>query len=207
MLDPFHADYRKKSDYLVVAMNCHNAMADRYEWERSLFKFDCKKLFLFDESARWWSCGEGFHGWAKIVRKQVAKSEAKHVTILGSSMGGYGAIVIGAMLDLDCVVAFSPQTMKTKLYPKVSVDCRRALKKNLSGKTQYHIFYGDKNDEDTMHAQHIASFERVFLHPMDTDDHNVAKRIVRRGHLARIIKRSFWGWPKTDGSENLKKAP
>ena len=211
-LEPYYADYSVDSDVLVVAFNCHNAKATAYEWDYrfstwSELKF--KRLYLFDPRAYWWVDGfegyPGIDGWGKFVRQQIKKSKAKYVIAMGASMGGYGAIAVGALANVDCVFAFSPQTLKTDGYKKIKFDCRKIIEKQENVKTIFHIYYGKFFIEDAVHAKNLKLIKGVVLHPIKTHQHNTAKLLVDDGRMHKILSKEVIKWQT--GLENSKKAP
>jgi hypothetical protein len=211
-LAPYYADYSIDSEVLVIAFNCHNAKATSYEWDyrfSTWTELKFKRLYLFDPRAYWWVDGfegyPGIDGWGKLVRQQIKKSEAKYVIAMGASMGGYGAIMIGALANVDSVLAFSPQTLATSGYRKIKFDCRKIIEKQDDIKTIFHIYYGKFFMEDAIHAKNLKSTKGVVLHPMKTHQHNTAKLLVDDGRMHKILLKEVIKWQT--GSENLKKVP
>lgn len=45
-----------------------------------------------------------------FLKNIIKKNEYKNICFLGNSMGGYAAILFRALLNVDKVIAFSPQT-------------------------------------------------------------------------------------------------
>jgi len=157
-----------------------------------------KRLYLFDPRAYWWVDGfneyPGIGGWAKFIRKQIKISGAKYIIAIGASMGGYGAISIGAMANVDCVIALSPQTMKTNGYLKIKFNCRDIIEKQTNMKTVFHIYYGKFFTEDLLHAKNLKNMKNIILHPMKTEDHNTAKLLVQDGRMYKIIAEEVTRW-------------
>lgn len=81
------------------------------------------KLFLVDSTGyAWYLDGvKGLAGSAKELADNIRKIKAHHgftkVTTFGSSMGGYAALVVGALADADLAIAPSPQTMFHENWP------------------------------------------------------------------------------------------
>ncbi|WP_447673333.1 hypothetical protein [Methylobacterium mesophilicum] len=52
------------------------------------------------------------------VRGLLQKKDLKHLPLMGSSMGGDGAMLLGALLKADQIIVFSPQANLTSLFLK-----------------------------------------------------------------------------------------
>lgn len=81
----------------------------------------------------------------------------ERVICLGSSAGGYAAILFGSLLKVDYVIAFIPQTILTS----PNRDERyRNLKPHINPTTKYFL-YGDINIDDVNNCHHISQCENI----------------------------------------------
>lgn len=81
-------------------------------------------------------------------------SAYKHVVFMGTSAGGYAAILFGSLLDVTAVVAFMPQT---------KIEGRNKygdLKPYINQTTHYHI-YGDISCTTPYDMHHISHCENI----------------------------------------------
>lgn len=84
----------------------------------------------------------------------------KNVIFLGTSSGGYAAILFGSLLNINSVVAFIPQTFRTS---KKVDEKYRDISQYINDTTKYCI-YGDPSISDINHFHHISHCERISHH-------------------------------------------
>ena len=190
----------------------------RAEWKHvftNKFKhLDFKKWYIVDINVSWWHTNfPGLLGYGPYVLSRYIKDVIKELDVdivctIGLSHGGYGAILIGCLIEADVVIAFSPQTWLTKNryrkndlhrkfegfdIPEEQKDLKLLLENNNS-KTIYHIYYGEKII-DKEHAERIKHIRGVNLHPVNIERHGIAKSLVRNGTvediLYNVIKRNY----------------
>ncbi len=141
----------------------------------------------------------------ELIKKQIPSRQEKVYTI-GTSAGGFAAILFGVLLDVDKVIVFGPQTIVTKqVFQRFKgVDSRIAdinfadelldLKKLLET-TQYkgsiHIHFANSNRIDRIAAERLKDFEQVHLHPWETNAHNVAGWLKKENKLESILSELF----------------
>jgi hypothetical protein len=105
---------------------------------------------------------KGIHGISKNIDETVAylKNEiAKYskVIFIGVSAGGYAAILFGSLLNISAVVAFIPQTLRTKSNIN---EKYRDICPYINNVTQYYI-YGDISIQNPSDCHHISHCERI----------------------------------------------
>ncbi|WP_419896677.1 hypothetical protein [Roseomonas sp. USHLN139] len=74
------------------------------------------RLFLRDQRQSWYNAEPGWDAMAAALRRQVAAGGYERATVLGVSMGAFGALLVGALL---------PEARVMALCPPVSVDLAR----------------------------------------------------------------------------------
>jgi hypothetical protein len=87
----------------------------------------------------------------------------EEVIFLGSSAGGYAAILFGSLLNVNKVIAFIPQTI---INLQKDIDNKYLnLKKYINTLTKYFI-YGDINiNKETDPYHHISHCENINIYP------------------------------------------
>ena len=83
----------------------------------------------------------------------------KKVIFLGTSAGGYAAILFGSLLKVNTVAAFMPQTIleKEEKYDEKYLN----LKKFINKETKYFI-YGNLSSTDKLHhINHLINLENI----------------------------------------------
>lgn len=130
-------------------------------------------------------------------RGQMAPVRETHC--LGSSAGGYAAILFGHYLGVDTVCAFAPQTLidlkrlqartgrkDTWRFPPDHLDLALLLATH-NGRTRYKVFYCEGHEEDRGFAQRIAACPGVELYPQPGDTHVVVQEMHKRGTLRDLL--------------------
>ena len=117
-------------------------------------------------------------------------------------MGGYGALMFTCLCHFDVAIAISPQTIlnshrykKNNLHKKFKglnvnkdeTEIQYIIEKYGCLKSKYFVYYGDKNGADTAQAKRLEKFPNVFLKPLDSAHHTVAKLMRRSGMTEEII--------------------
>jgi len=185
-----------------------------YEFYNSLKDLDCDKIFIKDVYQAWYHKGvnEEINSILKLkvlLEEVVKKKPYDKIVFIGNSMGGYGAILFGILLNVDCVVAFSPQTFINKLnrlwfkdgrwdkeisnvyfnnsFQKKFYNLKNFLRNNTYS-TQIDIFYSANDKLDSLHSERLKSLKKVTLYSYQKGDHNLIKELRADDELFRIIR-------------------
>lgn len=124
------------------------------------------RLFYIDKHKDWYQ--KGIEGISKNVDETVSHIKTridgyKKVICIGSSAGGYAAILFGSLLNVDIVITFNAQTLLKR--PTYTTN----LKGIINTRTIYHL-YGDisiENDDPLHHISHSENLEgpkNVFIY-------------------------------------------
>jgi hypothetical protein len=119
------------------------------------------------------------------IREQIAGRD--NVIFIGTSGGGYGAILFGSLLEVNHVVAFFPPTI---LYKADKDPTYKNLSPHINSTTQYHIF-GDLSVKDPNDCHHIRHCENICVRPnvhLVRKDRVDLKQMRESGELVRIFK-------------------
>lgn len=85
----------------------------------------------------------------------------KKVVFIGTSAGGYAAILFGSLLNVDVVIGFIPTT----IIRKANVECKYKNLSSIVNQTTKYYLYADTKIKDTMSSHHISHCENVAIHP------------------------------------------
>lgn len=209
----YEDDFSGNHKTLICGMGSVNVVPGKFEWANTwagLYKdLKFKKMRLGDPRLSWYHTyfpgieGHGPFALAKFMRKKIDEANVEKTMLMGVSMGGYGAIMLGCILGIEQVAAFSPQTWLTpfrykkagleKKFKGLNIDesitnLKNVLAKYDTGKTKYHIYYGTKHSGDTKHAKNLEEFDSVILHPINSSVHTVARELIRDGTIGRMMK-------------------
>ena len=184
-----------------------------YEFYNSLKTIKCDKVFIKDIYQAWYHKGinEDINNIAKLkelLKSIIEKKVYTKVVFIGNSMGGYGAILFGVLLNIDKVIAFSPQTFIdrmnrfwykdnrwsneiTNVYlnnsnQKRFYDLNTYLKKK-SYSTKIDVYYSKNDKLDCYHSQKLNKQSNIRFYSFDKGNHNLIKVLRDDGELITII--------------------
>ena len=173
-----------------------------FDW-KMLLNYDVDVLFLRDISMSWYLCG--IKDVSNDVRTtlefiKVYSDRYKRIVTIGSSMGGFGSLLYGSLLDSE-VYMFSPQIdissdsitsnrwthklVSENVYPYIKYHDKCYLKlHNMVIPEHVTLYYGkhhiyDNKLKDLIKCNSIS---------VDTDEHSVAMFLKSCDKLNDIIK-------------------
>ena len=210
---------KQNSEFLLVSFGgiIHGLGLPIFEFYNSLGNINCDKIFFRDFYQAWYLKGvdsniDGPQKICNFINHEVSKANYTNITFIGNSMGGYAAILFGGLINVDTVIAFSPQTFIDKKNRFYYFDIRwrsqikqiyKYLNKNSEYlnlklflntqdyKTKIRIYYSNKHRLDKIHAKFIRDSYNVKLIPISESQHSIVKKLRDIGELQNIIKNSF----------------
>ena len=121
---------------------------------------------------------------AEYLKNEI--KDYKNVVFLGTSSGGYAAVLFGSLVNVTSVVAFTPPTIRIQ----ENIDEKyRDISKYINNTTKYYI-YGDLSITHEKHPHHISHCERISHHPnvFITKKHEINMKKMRdSGELYQIL--------------------
>ncbi len=128
-------------------------------------------------------------------QREVRESlpHVRRVYCLGTSLGGYAALLAGHLLGVEHVWAFGPMTLLPDVFPLRGITVapeRRDLKIGLSmdnGKTTFAVYYNQRYEQDKIAALRVADKPRVVLWPQPGEGHNVVETLMTLGKLEAVL--------------------
>lgn len=135
---------------------------------------------------------------AQLLRKHVAGLGAKKIWVIGSSAGGVGALVYGALMKVDAIIGYGAITSIDASFETREKAVRKrmgGLAPDWLGSTEDRLRalqppipvllnYGQGMSLDRQHAEKIASVPGVRLKPLaGYDQHGVLNELVDRKRL------------------------
>jgi hypothetical protein len=137
---------------------------------------------------------------ATYLKTFLARS--KRIVTLGTSSGGFAAILFGVLMGAERVIAFGPQTqLDRRVYKRFkSTDSRlrdmeadpqymdlRTVLENHPYDGRIEVHYAADSDTDKPAADHIASFPAVKLFGYESGEHAIARVLRDNGTLSGIL--------------------
>jgi hypothetical protein len=135
-----------------------------FEFLQSLTKWfpNISKKFYIDLNQCW------YHEGIKDITSSIEETKGylrevitpyKTVVFIGTSAGGYAAILFGSLLNVTSILAFIPQTMLTSNQPQIQAQYRN-LKPFINNCTKY-IIYGDTSIKDRTDLHHVLQVNNL----------------------------------------------
>lgn len=216
----FLAEWVEGSDSLLIALG---GMARKYrrqgpqvgfQFYAATRSYPVNRVYLRDNFNSWYHHGhppiaESIDETAERILELMQGREIRRIIVTGISAGGYGALLLGWLLEADEVHAVTPQTyidfenrlknddflgedFLEDLYqnPRSRIDyfdLRPLLESTPEIRTQFHIYYCEKHRIDTCHAMHLQGLPGVVLHPYEEGAHRLSMHLARSGELQQII--------------------
>jgi hypothetical protein len=128
------------------------------------------------------------------IEFRASLPHVRRVFCLGTSTGGFAALLAGHLLGVDHVWAFGPMTMLPPARTRRDLhevapargDLQLALQVG-NDKTTYGVYYNARYKRDVTAAMRLATCPRVTLCPQPGDDHNVVKTLLDLGKLETLL--------------------
>ncbi|ASP55461.1 tetratricopeptide repeat protein [Sinorhizobium meliloti] len=180
---------------LVIVFSSRNRT--NFEMQTVLRDLRINKLHIKDRTGQSWfhdgvegiSCD--LQSTADALSSFVKGGRFKRVTCIGASMGGYAALLFGALLKVDRAVAFSPQIVFHERWPYTpspDVPVRDFVLPGLVGaasRTQFHIISSSEL-HDVYQASLIAKHKNVRVDVIEWD-HNTLRKVKTAMSISKFI--------------------
>lgn len=184
-----------ESKVLIILFSARNAEFSRYSFHfvKTCSAYKVKKVFFRDVQDHWYN--KGLLGIAKNIdeiadhlKEIIEREKVTKVVIAGVSAGGYAALLLGYLLNVDEVHAFNPQTKIPRnqeeeerlncIDDKKYFDLRGVLSQHpKSVKTIFNIYYDSKYQIDSFHAERMQNIAeiKIVLHSYEAGvGHSIA---------------------------------
>lgn len=202
---------RPRSDTLVIVFmppaggfgataNATQAMLGRAPLN-ACYLYDSKALYHLAGTDRF---GDGYGAMIEGLKRLARELRARRVVTLGPSAAGFTAIRAGIDIAADAAIAAGGVTSMAadamladgrlpgtrarllECVPEQARDLRPELVA-LAGRMPIHLFYGEGNREDAMHARHIDGVPGVRLHRIEgLGMHDPLGELLLRGQTAAL---------------------
>jgi hypothetical protein len=157
----------------------------------------CDLYFLIDRDQCWYH--KGIYGITKNIDETIVyldeiilKGNYDKVLFMGTSAGGYGAILFGSLCkNVNCVISFVPQTILNN-----PIDVRYKNIKNVLNDSSQYIIHGDVSVSDEHNVHHISHCENINVKKnVQLFKHNgmLMKQLRDAGIIKKMIDSFFFG--------------
>lgn len=185
-----------------------------FEFFRLTHQLRVNKAYIRDLSRSWYHGGlqgitEDIDGTVDYLKGIVRDSGTDRLVVFGSSMGGYAALLFGALLNAQAVHSFSPHTFLTDKKNVRNQEELKALHEKYSNRYfdlndflhpsgasgDVHIYYDATNRKDRKHVSHLGDDLDLKLHPFKGGGHNLVKYLKAAGELEKLVEATMAGVP------------
>ena len=178
---------------------------------------DVDKLYVRDHGQAWYQAGlpgvaSNLGAIADYLRDTIAEADARRVVMVGNSMGGYAAMVFGALVGADVVHSFAPQSFVDHLHrlwhrdtrwrkqmramyrlpENRHLDARRLLAGRRAG-CPIHVYYDAGDRLDAIHAERLDGLPGIELHAYSSGGHGVVRHMKASGELQGLLQGAISG--------------
>lgn len=194
-----------------------------FEFFKLLQGVPTRRMFVRDLKQAWYQLGlpgiaNDPPGIAAFLAPHVRAPGVKRTVFIGNSMGGLAAILFGAWLEVDTVLAFSPQTfvdparrlwhrdfrwMRNLLPLHVRhgvrgpyYDVKQFLQTMPGQRTRIQLHFDDTHRLDRLHCQRLQNFPQVALHAWPAGGHQLIKQLRDSGALSELLSAAVRGNPQ-----------
>jgi len=184
------------------------------------------KVLLRDPANAWYQrglpgLGADIDAVAARLGEAIAAIAPKKTVFIGQSMGAYGAIMFGALLQVDTILAFGPLSFfdpvsalayhdrrwlasMLEVYqspPPVMHRDLVALFRAHGTRPDLHVVFGTRPDTgasestglDVLHAMRFAALPNCRIQPFPTAGHAVVKYLIDTGQIDGLFARRVLG--------------
>ncbi|MDQ7832611.1 MAG: tetratricopeptide repeat protein [Desulfovibrionaceae bacterium] len=170
----------------------------------NIFPEDSRNILFLNSKADWYL--NGIPGLGASTQETVAAIRSLIATEIGDlgtmvtfggSMGGYGALLYGALLNATYSISFGAETFLSILggISRPHVNNRKYnLKKIIANsKTQVRAFYGELFIPDILCALNISTLPNVKVQTIKNKDHALPAYFHRKYNLRNVVNSYFRG--------------
>jgi pimeloyl-ACP methyl ester carboxylesterase len=189
-----------ESDTAIVAFSNKLLRPGRFHFENLLETFpNASRLLIRDPGESWYNgglpgIGETVEEIAAWTKRELDALDARRVVTIGTSMGGYAAILFGCMISAERVVAIAPQTLLDQRLPAFAPPTHLQVQApdllpvvSEAPQTRVDVVVGRDSLLDAFHAHRIAGAGSVRLLGVPLSGHYMAKKLNREGRLGALI--------------------
>lgn len=182
-----------------------------WEFFRILDDLPVQRVFVRDIEQVWYQAGVPGLGVSigsvgASLRDIIVDSAAARVVAIGNSAGGYASLLFGSMVQVDEILAVSPQTFIDEERRKRYRDGRWATQiRNahdaqgnekildllpyllINPPVRARVYYAAANRLDRIHSQRLWRVPGVRLRPIARRSHSLIKSLRNEGRLKKIL--------------------
>lgn len=191
-----------ESSLIVSCAGVGNIQADtiKFEFKKSLEMVanDSHQIFIKDNSRSWYTNKKGRDALVSFLKKYVKNNHINQSTILGLSMGGYGALVIDSLMHFDRVAVLASRSClkgsasfdsrNKKLINKVKPSQYDSIEKFVTDAKRVHMVFSMDDRSDLLHGYRAANLLPNINQFVVRGGHNIANEFGRQNQMVDLVK-------------------
>jgi pimeloyl-ACP methyl ester carboxylesterase len=214
---PLSLDMNRESRTLLIAFGgmAGGLGMPPFEMFKATGDLPVKRVFVRDLHQAWYhrgipGSGDSISEVADSLERLIAPHEIDRLVAVGTSAGGYAALLFGTLLGAHTAIAFGPQTVLDleilagmgdhRWDPQVKelealgcldeqwVDLRSALPRIGRTATRYQLHFDPLMALDRAHCERLADLDRITLHLREGAGHNIARDMREAGELEPLLR-------------------
>lgn len=181
---------KKASEKLIISFSPVNFPINKYNTLDMFHGLDGSRLLINDAESQWYMNGVPKLGnttdeFIASINKILEILNPKHITTFGTSMGAYGAILIGCITKSDHVVAFNPELIlftDSSRRSRFIEDKKHGYNELLSlienNEKRLDLFFSKRDPIDLLMLKTSKSLksENLYIYEMESK-HNIGEHI------------------------------
>lgn len=168
---------------------------NKFEWYNTRILKGSKHIFIRDIKKQWYLTGINYriNTIEKLYEFLQAESNGYKIITLGSSAGGFAAILIGSMLNAETILTFNGQFLLSDLLSDSSkklssekidpiihreknnfeINKYFSLRPYIKDSKNILYFYSDRSEWDVIQFNHISDFRNIQFIAFRTKHHGI----------------------------------
>lgn len=186
-----------KNDILV----CTFSFNEKPEYRNILSRFSCHKIFTSDVNRMWFNKSSTFKAIKTKLTEKTMQIQPKKIIFLGTSMGGFGAILYSKHCSCNQVIAFSPSIKTEYNFFNIWADKFQQYKRELKqisnhwsaldcfqDSVSYELYCSRNNVIDRKHFDQIPNRPNITKILINARNHNSTRVLRKSGRLVPILE-------------------
>ncbi|MBU8547287.1 MULTISPECIES: tetratricopeptide repeat protein [Roseomonadaceae] len=192
---------------VIIAFTSVNS--NGFSFYKNLEKLPFSRVYVRDPFDCWFQRGVGKgvdspEALVEHLSRVLARLRPLRRVTMGSSMGGYAALLFGHLLRVDSVFAMSPQTIIDRRLPHTPsedfsdrpyFDLAPLLRIKNRHRPATHILFGSDDIVDVWNATRVVTMPEDGQYPVAGRDHLASTLIAGNGDLAAALTGLATGRP------------
>jgi hypothetical protein len=162
---------------------------NKFEWYNTRIKIGVKHIFLRDIKKQWYLTGinHKINNIEKLLLFLKEETAGYKIITLGSSAGGFAAVLFGSYLNSEKILTFNGQfmisdrltTSSEKIDPIIfreqnnpKINMYFSLRSHITNPKRIFYFYSDRSNWDISQYKHISDLQLQFI-PFRTHHHGI----------------------------------